>query len=196
MVRMLAFFLHKAGTWRSRSGVIRKERPLLRINTKCKSCAVLAVLGTVVLLLTSCGTATTKAALLEHAATPTSAPPPPPANIPVYPGAKLQGVQHTQVSSGQATTWAYGVSGTKVSLADVTNFYRQNMPKHGWKEVQVAAAGAPGGASGATVLVYQQGEPGTPTPGTSPKQEMTIIAAGSNAQANPNQVGYVISVVK
>jgi hypothetical protein len=170
--------------------------PLLIERTRWKLFAVLAVLGVVVLLLAGCGTPTTKAALLEHAASPTSAPPPPPTNIPVYPGAKLQGVQTTQVSSGQATTWAYGVSGTNVSLADVTNFYRQNMPKHGWKEVQVAAAGAPGGASGTTVLVYQQGQQGTPTPGTNQKGEMAIIAAGSNAQANPHQVGYVITLVK
>jgi hypothetical protein len=73
----------------------------------------------------------------------------------------------------------------------VTNFYRQNMPKHGWKETQVAGAGAPGGTSGATVLVYEQGEPGT-----SQHPEMAIIAAGSNAQENPHQIGYVITVVK
>ncbi|HEY7357217.1 MAG TPA: hypothetical protein VH590_12145 [Ktedonobacterales bacterium] len=168
----------------------------MRKGTKWKSFAVLAALGIVVLLITGCGTPTTRAAPLEHAASPTSAPPPPPANIPVYPGAKLQGVQSTQVSSGQATTWAYGVNETNVTLADVTNFYRQNMPKHGWKEVQVAAAGAPGGTSGTTVLVYQQAQQGTPTSGTSQKQELAIISAGSNAQTNPNQVGYVITVVK
>jgi hypothetical protein len=153
-----------------------------------KSFVALAVLGIVGLLVAGCGTATTRAALLEQAASPTSAPPPLPANIPVYPGAQLQGTQQTQVKSGQATTWAYGVSSTSASLADVTNFYRENMPKHGWKEVQVAAAGAPGGTSGATVLVYQQGQEGN--------QEMAIIAAGSNAQANPHQIGYVITVVK
>lgn len=155
-----------------------------KARVRWKLCAVLAVPGVIVLLLAGCGTATTKAALSQPPASPTNAPPPPPANIPVYPGAQLHGAQHTQVSHGQATTWAYTVNAANVTLADVTNYYRQNMPQHGWKEAQVAAAGAPGGTSGATVLVYQQG------------QEMAIIATGSNPEANPHQIAYVITVVK
>ncbi len=157
---------------------------MLKARTRWSSFAVLAVLGVIVLLLAGCGTATTRAALLQPTASPTSVPPPPPANIPVYPGATLHGVQHTQVKSGQTTTWAYTADAANVTLADVTNYYRQNMPQHGWKEVQVAASGAPGGTSGATVLVYQQG------------QEMAIIAAGSNPEANPHQMAYVITQVK
>jgi len=129
---------------------------------------------------------------------PTTGPPrEPPANIPVYSAAHLQGVHQATVTSHQATTWAYTVSGPDVTLSSVTRFYEQDMPRNGWVQQEAVPPEQVHGVSGATVLVYlQQAPPGPPTQGRIQGQPMAIIAAGTNNQTNPPEIGFVITLVE
>ena len=129
---------------------------------------------------------------------PTTGPPrEPPANIPVYSAAHLQGVQQATVTSHRATTWAYTVSGPDVTLSSVARFYEQDMPRNGWVQQEAVPPEQVHGVYGAPVLVYlQQTPPGFPTPGRTQGQPMAIIAAGTTNQANPPEIGFVITLVE
>jgi hypothetical protein len=177
---------------------------MLKHYAKKSKFAIVAFLGLVVLLLSGCASLAAGATQLQQ--TPTPSPPPttgppqePPANIPVYPGAKLQLVQSASLDSNQATVWGYTVSGPDVTLADVARFYEREMPRNGWVQRESVPPENVQGTYGATVLVYHLREAqGTPTP--MPHQhygkQMAIIAAGVNSQANPHEIGFVITLVK
>jgi len=172
-------------------------------NAQRKTFVMLAFLGLAVLLLSG-GALTARAAVFQGTPTPSataSAPQQPPANIPVYPGAKFVQTENVTFGKRPGQAWVYTVSGTNLTLADVTKFYQQQMPAHGWKDVGSVVPTNATGPYNATVLIFhmpsQQATP-TPTPSPMPGHhgETAIIAAGVNNQANPHDIGFVIALVK
>lgn len=174
-------------------------------NARRKTFLIVAFLGLAVLLLGGCGALTASAAVLQGTSTPASSatagvPQQPPANIPVYPGAKFVQTENVTFGKRPGQAWVYTVSGTNLTLADVTKFYQQQMPGHGWKEDGSVVPTSATGPYSASVLVFhmpQQQQP-TPTPSPMPGHhgETAIIAAGVNSQANPHDIGFVIALVK
>lgn len=175
-------------------------------NVHRKAFVMVAFLGLAVLLLSGCGVLTARAAVLQGTPTPArsaiaGAPQQPPSNIPVYPGARFVQTENVMFGKRPGQAWVYTVGGTTLTLADVTKFYQQQMPGHGWKEVGSVVPSNATGPYGATVLVYHMPPQQQPTPTPSPMPghhhgETAIIAAGVNSQANPHEIGFVIALVK
>lgn len=174
-------------------------------NARRKTFIIVAFLGLAVLLLSGCGALSASAAVLQgtlpstHAAT-ASAPQQPPANIPVYPGAKFVQTENVTFGKRPGQAWVYTVSGTNLTLADVTKFYQQQMPAQGWKDVGSVVPTNATGPYNATVLIFHMPPQQQPTPTPSPMPghhgETAIIAAGVNSQTNPHDIGFVIALVK
>lgn len=174
-------------------------------NARRKTFVMLAFLGLAVLLLSGCGALSASAAVLQRTLPSTSSatasvPHQPPSNIPVYPGARYVQTENVTFGKRPGQAWVYTVGATNLTLADVTKFYQQQMPAHGWKDVGSVVPSNATGPYGATVLIFHMPAQQQPTPTPSPMPghhgETAIIAAGVNSQANPHEIGFVIALVK
>ena len=157
-----------------------------------------AILALALVALGGCGTQSVGATGAQ--ATTVSSAAGPPADIPIYPGAKLEQQQSVTIKGTMVDTWTYTVNSPTATVPDVANFYEGQMPANGWTAMQSVPPKNVKGTYGGAVLTYgQQSTGGMPTPTGGPShmyQRMAIIAIGANNANNPHQIGFVITQVR